>query len=67
MGAARTRHSLRPLISEGGLHNSSGALRVAGMQSYVLASLRAKRSNPALNMPSYGLLRFARNDGVKNM
>jgi len=25
-------------------------------------SLRAKRSNPPLHMPRYGLLRFARND-----
>jgi hypothetical protein len=40
MGAARTRRSLRPLIFEGDLANTSGAIRVAGTRSLVLASLR---------------------------
>ena len=30
-------------------------------------SLRAKRSNPRLSKPRYGLLRFARNDDVEAM
>jgi hypothetical protein len=31
----------------------------------ISTSLRAQRRNPALRLPSYGLLRFARNDGSK--
>jgi hypothetical protein len=36
----------------------------AGMRTCVPTSLRAKRSNPAFSVRRYGLLRFARNDGV---
>src|SRR5712671_3766009 len=48
-GAARTRHSLRPLISLGErfLHNS-GESRRGIAESWLTPSLRAKRSNPAL-------------------
>jgi hypothetical protein len=60
VGAAGTRHSLRPLISRA-VHSSTRAPRAAGTRMLVIAS-EAKQSR--LSWPwNYGLLRFARNDG----
>jgi hypothetical protein len=65
-GAARIRHSLRPLNWGGRKEflQTSGAMRRENAKLY-LPSLRAKRSNPWRGRESkHGLLRFARNDGV---
>jgi hypothetical protein len=60
-GAARIRHSLRPLFEEGGtISKTSGASRRENVKLR-LPSLRGakRRSNPSFFMPPDGLLRFA--------
>src|SRR6478736_2915389 len=67
-GAARIRHSLRPLIPEGGDYlQTSGASR-RGIERLCLDGPSALREALAtkqsiLTLPHDGLLRFARNDG----
>src|SRR6266567_2222592 len=62
-GAARIRHSLRPLIGEGERYTqTSGAVRRESANPY-LPSLRAQRSNPFFLSVARWIASCARNDG----
>src|SRR5215204_5448911 len=61
-GAASTRSSLCPLIEEGGKLIANLGRSASRDRETVSTSLRAQRSNPALHLRRYGLLRCARND-----
>src|SRR5205809_2561710 len=67
-GAARIRHSLRPLDLEGvKITSKPRAQCVAGSRNCIFRHCEEhlRRSNPYLRMPRYGLLRFARNDAER--
>jgi len=69
-GAASARHSLRPLIIEGIVWQSSGALRREIAEAYVKFEPRhcEEQSDEAIHSSFArrdGLLRFARNDVLK--
>ena len=67
-GALGARHSPRPLLGEGFTHNS-GASRRGNAEAYLELVRRhcEEQSDEAIHftMPRYGLLRSARNDGLK--
>src|SRR5439155_12076877 len=64
-GASSARHSLRPLISGAKFLPNLG--RIAPRDRGVMMSLRGakRRSNPLFYSRQHGLLRFARNDGIR--
>jgi hypothetical protein len=66
-GAARIRHSLRPLISRARklpANLGRNASRECESVSTVIARSPCDEAIHSFSMPHYGLLRFARNDGV---